>query len=46
MLGKNNIIAFVPTNNPAKSKAFYKGVLGLKFISDDGFEMVFDAMGL
>lgn len=45
MLQKNDIIAFVPTNDPAKAKAFYEGVLGLKFISDDGFAMVFDANG-
>ena len=45
MLGKNNIIAFVPTNDPAKSRKFYEGTLGLKFISDDGFAMVFDANG-
>lgn len=45
MLEKNDIIAFVPTNNPTKAKAFYEGVLGLKFISDDGFAMVFDANG-
>ncbi len=45
MLGKNDVIAFVPTNDPAKAKAFYSGVLGLKFISDDGFAMVFDANG-
>src|SRR5437763_9945724 len=45
MLGKNDIIAFVPTNDPAKARAFYEGVLGLKFVSDDGFAMVFDANG-
>ena len=45
MLGKNDIIAFVPTNDPAKSRKFYEGTLGLKFISDDGFAMVFDANG-
>jgi catechol 2,3-dioxygenase-like lactoylglutathione lyase family enzyme len=45
MLGKNDIIAFVPTNDPAKARTFYEDVLGLKFISDDGFAMVFDANG-
>ena len=45
MLQKNPIIAFVPTNDAAKAKAFYKDVLGLKFVNDDGFAMVFDANG-
>lgn len=45
MLGRNDIIAFVPTNDPAKARNFYEEVLGLRFISDDGFAMVFDANG-
>jgi catechol 2,3-dioxygenase-like lactoylglutathione lyase family enzyme len=45
MLQKNDIVAFVPTNDAKKAKAFYKDVLGLKFVSDDGFALVFDANG-
>ena len=45
MLQKNDIIAFVPTANAAKAKAFYKDILGLKFVSDDGFALVFNANG-
>ena len=45
MLQKNDIVAFVPTNDAQKSKAFYKDVLGLKFVSDDGFALVFNANG-
>jgi catechol 2,3-dioxygenase-like lactoylglutathione lyase family enzyme len=45
MLQKNDIVAFVPTNDAEKSKAFYKEVLGLKFVSDDGFALVFKANG-
>ena len=45
MLQKNDIVAFVPTNDAKKSKAFYKDVLGLKFVSDDGFALVFNANG-
>jgi catechol 2,3-dioxygenase-like lactoylglutathione lyase family enzyme len=45
MLGKKEIVAFVPTRNAVKSKAFYESTLGLRFISDDKFAMVFDANG-
>jgi|SRR4051812_33434023 catechol 2,3-dioxygenase-like lactoylglutathione lyase family enzyme len=45
MLQKNDIVAFVPTNDATKSKAFYKDVLGLRFVSDDGFALVFNANG-
>ena len=45
MLQNNDIIAFIPTNDAVKAKAFYEGVLGLKFISDDGFALVFEANG-
>ncbi len=45
MLGKNDIVAFVPTNDSKRAKTFYKDVLGLKFVSDDGFAMVFSANG-
>src|SRR5271154_6393344 len=46
MLGATNIIAFVPTKDPAKARSFYEGVLGLRFIKDDGFAMVLDANGI
>ena len=46
MLGSVNIVAFVPTRDPARARAFYEGVLGLKFIKDDGFAMVLDANGI
>lgn len=46
MLGTTKIIAFVPTNDPARSRAFYEGTLGLRFVKDDGFAMVFDANGI
>ena len=46
MLGSTNIVAFVPTRNAEKARAFYEGVLGLRFIKDDGFEVVFDANGI
>jgi catechol 2,3-dioxygenase-like lactoylglutathione lyase family enzyme len=46
MLAASKIIAFLATTNGAASRAFYEGVLGLKFISDDDFAMVFDANGV
>jgi catechol 2,3-dioxygenase-like lactoylglutathione lyase family enzyme len=46
MLGSANIVAFVPTRNAAKARRFYEGVLGLRFVADDGFALVFDANGI
>jgi catechol 2,3-dioxygenase-like lactoylglutathione lyase family enzyme len=46
MLGSINIVAFVPTRDPEKARAFYEGVLGLRFVKDDGFAMVLDANGI
>jgi catechol 2,3-dioxygenase-like lactoylglutathione lyase family enzyme len=34
-------IAFIPTNNPAAARAFYETTLGLTFVSDDNFAIVF-----
>ena len=46
MLGTADIIAFVPTKDSAKARAFYEGVLGLQFVNDDNFALVFDANGI
>ena len=46
MLGSTNIVAFVPTKDAAKARAFYEGVLGLRFVKDDGFAIVLDANGI
>ena len=46
MLGTKDIVAFVPTRNPAKSRAFYEEILGLRFVSEDPFALVFDANGV
>jgi catechol 2,3-dioxygenase-like lactoylglutathione lyase family enzyme len=45
MLDSANVIAFVPTRDPAKARAFYQKTLGLKFVSEDPFALVFDAHG-
>jgi len=46
MLGSIDIVAFVPTTDTTKARAFYEGVLGLQFVKDDGFAMVLDANGI
>lgn len=34
-------VGFIPTRNAEAARAFYEGVLGLSFESDDGFALVF-----
>ena len=46
MLGSTNIVAFVPIKDGDKARAFYEGVLGLRFVKDDGFAVVFEANGI
>ena len=46
MLGSTNIVAFVPIKDSGKARAFYEGVLGLRFVKDDGFALVLDANGI
>lgn len=45
MLGSADLIAFVPTRDPAKARKFYAETLGLEFISEDPFALVFNARG-
>ena len=42
MLGSTNIIAFVPIKDSDKARAFYEGMLGLRFMKDDGFALVLE----
>lgn len=46
MLGSTNIVAFVPITDANKARAFYEGVLGLRFVKDDGFALVLEANGI
>jgi catechol 2,3-dioxygenase-like lactoylglutathione lyase family enzyme len=46
MLGSTNIVAFVPIKDSEKARAFYEGVLGLRFVKDDGFALVLEANGV
>jgi catechol 2,3-dioxygenase-like lactoylglutathione lyase family enzyme len=45
MLGTARIQAFIPTRDADAAKRFYADVLGLRFVADDSFALVFDANG-
>jgi len=45
MLSAATIIGFIPTLDADRSRAFYEGILGLTFVEDVGFAMVFDSGG-
>jgi catechol 2,3-dioxygenase-like lactoylglutathione lyase family enzyme len=45
MLGSAKIVAFAPTSDAKRARAFYNDVLGLKLVSEDPFAVVFDANG-
>lgn len=45
MLDKSQLINFVATCNAAKVREFYENILGLDFISDDQFAIVFESHG-
>jgi catechol 2,3-dioxygenase-like lactoylglutathione lyase family enzyme len=46
VLGAFKIVGFVPVTNATKAREFYEGILGLRFVKDDGFALVFDANGI
>jgi catechol 2,3-dioxygenase-like lactoylglutathione lyase family enzyme len=46
VLGGSKLVAFAPTTDPAKARAFYEDVLGLRLVADEKpFALVFDANG-
>jgi catechol 2,3-dioxygenase-like lactoylglutathione lyase family enzyme len=45
MLAGSSIVAFLATADSKRARSFYKQVLGLRFISDDDFAIVFDGLG-
>ena len=46
ILGSSKLVAFVPTTDPARARAFYEDVLGLRLVEDaKPFALVFDANG-
>jgi catechol 2,3-dioxygenase-like lactoylglutathione lyase family enzyme len=46
VLGTADVVAFVPTRNPQRARAFYEHTLGLEFVSEDPFALVFNANGV
>ena len=46
MLSTTDIVAFVPATDYDKARAFYEGILGLRFVKNDGFAMVMNANGI
>ena len=46
MLERMKIIAFAPTTDYDKARAFYEGTLGLKFLANDGFALVLQSNGI
>lgn len=45
VLRGESLIAFVATADPARSKAFYEQILGLRLVADEEHAIVFDANG-
>ena len=45
MLTTSPIMAFVATRDAERARAFYEGKLGLRFVSDEPYAIVFDANG-
>ncbi len=46
MLGSSKLIAFAPAKDLKRARKFYEKVLGLRFVSEDAFALVFDAAGI
>ena len=45
MLGDCDIVAFLATSDTARAKSFFVDTLGLDFVSEDPYAIVFDAHG-
>jgi catechol 2,3-dioxygenase-like lactoylglutathione lyase family enzyme len=45
MVTEARVVAFVATQRPEQSKAFYQDVLGLRLVADEQHAIVFDANG-
>ena len=45
MLATSDVIAFAPTTDPARARAFYEGTLGLRLLDENPYACVFDANG-
>jgi catechol 2,3-dioxygenase-like lactoylglutathione lyase family enzyme len=45
LLGSQELVAFIATQDPLRAKTFYRDTLGLPLVSEDPFALVFDASG-
>ena len=45
MVGQSKVIGFLATKNPRLTRGFYEEKLGLTFVSEDNFAVVFDVNG-
>jgi catechol 2,3-dioxygenase-like lactoylglutathione lyase family enzyme len=45
MLATAKLVAFIPTRDAARARTFYESTLGLRFLHDDTFALVFDSNG-
>jgi len=45
MLAAGKIVAFVPTKDSQKARAFYEGKLGFQFVCEDQYALVMNAGG-
>jgi catechol 2,3-dioxygenase-like lactoylglutathione lyase family enzyme len=45
-LSRSRVMAFLATANGDRAREFYEQVVGLRFVSDDPFALVFDANGV
>ncbi|MDX2149630.1 MAG: VOC family protein [Bryobacteraceae bacterium] len=46
MLAEHPLVAFVLVTDPTRARAFYEGTLGLRFLAQDDYAVVFDAKGV
>ena len=42
MLDSSRIVAFIPTTKPDEARRFYETTIGLEFVGDDGFALIFN----
>jgi catechol 2,3-dioxygenase-like lactoylglutathione lyase family enzyme len=45
VLASSKLMAFAPSTDMKRARAFFEGVLGLRFVNEDSFAIVFDANG-
>ena len=45
MLAAANLVGFLATRDPARSRSFFAETLGLELVADDAFALVFDSNG-